>query len=879
VKKINARMEGEIMIHLSNARARMLSSAAAILAASSTGAYAQDTASAAEEGDVIVVTGQALANKRAIDAKREAIGIIDAVAADDIGNLPDFNAGDALRRVTGVNVLTYQGEPRFITIRGLNADYINSTVDGFQVASPDPSGRKLFTEVLPSSLAGRIEVQKTGAPDLDGHAVAGAINFVSRDLKSLGGSSVIVTARAGKYFQPGNVGGDTFSGQADIIAGTSFGADDQFELVVSGAYWKRGLWVPQIESGGQRYFFNTDGTRNSTPYAGNGIGVPQERRWYIYDNDRTRFGGSGQLKWDAGNGIVSTLNGYYYNQKELSDRYETTAQAQGSTRVVNQTPTSGRLTNVNQLAQLGQFEFERQMFGVNLTNVFEVSDNSRFNLALGWSGAKLSNPQRWDIFQRSGLAFDYDDSGAFPVWSAVDPTVNVASTYPLLRHREEREAMDANLYEVRLDYEYGDASDGFSAKAGFKFVQNDRDVTFTRTDFTGLTYRLDTVLSSLQRCPFGCTGNDYFYIDPASADSAFNAVRSSATATLDQAATFGGTYGIKEDVYGGYLLGRYVTDSVSLVGGLRYEKTDISSNGFRRINGATTPVTGGAEYGHWLPSLTFVYNASPDIKLRAAYARTIGRPRFADAATRGEVLSDTGTQATLTRSNPDLRPRQSDGFDISGEWYIDGGAGILNVGLFYKRIKGEIFTYGALEDVVINGVSRNVLVTQARNSPNPVKVKGIEIGLTKQIPFAPGFSVSANATLLDVDFPVTLGDLSVINAPGLPEQANRLFNVSLLYDKGPLHGRIAWNHTGVLWDTRFSNFTNANEFYRNRFQPTINTIDLQVRYDVSDAFSITLEAQNITDEGLGQNIGRDQEFRLATIDYAPAVLIGASIKF
>lgn len=869
------------MIRIFHARTRLLATAALAAVTISTAAHAQEGQGASEEpaADEIVVTGQALANKRAIDAKRNSIAIVDAVAADDIGNLPDFNAGDALRRVTGVNVLTYQGEPRFITIRGLNADYINSTVDGFQVASPDPDGRKLFTEVLPSSLAGRIEVQKTGAPNLDGHAVAGAINFVSRDLRSLGGSSVIVTGRAGSYFQPSNVGGNTFSGQVDVIAGTSFGAEDQFELIVSGAYWKRGLWVPQIESGGQRYFFNANGTRNTTPYAGNGIGVPQERRWYIYDNDRTRFGGSGQLKWDTGIGMVSTLNGYYYNQKELSDRYETTAQAQGGTLVLNQTPTTGRLTNVTQLAQLGQFEFERQMFGVNLTNKIELSDTSRFDVAVGWSGAKLRNPQRWDIFQRTGLAFDYNDSGAFPVWSAVDPTVNDASTYPLLRHREEEQALTANLYEVRMDYEYGDAEAGFSAKAGFKFVHNERSVSFTRTDFTGPTYRLNTVLSSLERCPFGCTGNDYFYIDPTAADTAFNGVRGSATATLDQAATFGGTYGLKEDVIGGYVMGRYVSDSVAFVAGVRYETTDISSTGFRRVNGVYTPVVGTADYRHWLPSATLVYNVTPDIKLRAAYARTIGRPRFGDEATRGEVLSDTGTQATLTRSNPDLRPRVSDGFDISGEWYLDGGAGILNVGVFYKRIKGEIFTYGALEDLVINGVTRSVLVTQARNSVNPVTVKGIEIGFTKQVPFLPGFSVSANATILDVDFPVTLGDLTVINAPGLPEQANRLFNVSLLYDKGPLHARIAWNHTGVLWDTRFSNFTNANEFYRNRFQPKINTIDLQVRYDVSDAISVTVEAQNITDEGLGQNIGRDQEFRLATIDYAPAVMIGASVKF
>lgn len=139
------------MIRSFHKRARLVSTVAIMLSLASQPAWAQQSPDAESDGE-IVVTGQALANKRAIDAKRDAIAIVDAVAADDIGNLPDFNAGDALRRVTGVNVLTYQGEPRFITIRGLNADYINSTVDGFQVASPDPGGRKLFTEVLPRAL-------------------------------------------------------------------------------------------------------------------------------------------------------------------------------------------------------------------------------------------------------------------------------------------------------------------------------------------------------------------------------------------------------------------------------------------------------------------------------------------------------------------------------------------------------------------------------------------------------------------------------------------------------------------------------------------------------------------------------------------------------
>jgi TonB-dependent receptor len=831
--------------------------------------------------DEIVVTGQALANARAIDVKRSSIRIIDAVAADDIGNLPDFNAGDALKRVTGVNVLTYQGEPRFITIRAFNADYITSTIDGFQIASPDPDGRKLFTEVLPSSLAGRIEVLKTGAPDVDGHAVGGYIDFISRDIKALSGSPLIITGRGGAYFQPTKDGGDAFSGEADFITGAQFGSDNEFTLVATGSIWNRGLWVPQIESGGQRFFYNADGTRNAVPYAGNGIGVPTERRWYIYDNDRTRFGGNTRLSWEASDAFETTLGAYYYRQNETSDRYETTAQVQTGARVTNQSATAGTLSNVNQLVQLGQFNFTREVFGANIDNEIKLGDRSKLTVATGWSAATLENPQIVDIFQRNGLTFSYDESGGFPIFTAADPTVLNAATYPNLRHREERQSLTSDLYELRADYELGaNDQEGFGFKAGAKFVRSDRDVRFTRTDFTGLTYNLSSVLSDRVRCPFGCAGNgDYFTIDQPTSDRAFEAARGTARTTLDQAATFGGTYGLREDIAAGYVLGRYVGGGLSAIAGVRYEATDITSNGFRRSGTVYSPLTGASDYGHWLPSATFAYEATSDFKLRGAYARTIGRPRFGDEATRGEVLNDTGSQPTLSRSNPNLRPRLSDNFDLGAEYYLDGGNGILSVGLFHKRIKGEIFTFGQIETVSINGVDRSVLVTQARNSERDAKVSGIEIGLVKQIDFLPGFSIAANATFLDVDWPVTLADGIVIKAKGLPEQASEIYNLSLLYDRGPLHGRIAWNHTGELWDTRFSNFTNANEFYRNRYQPAIDQIDLQLRYDVSKKFSLTIEAQNITDEGLRQTIGRDQEFTLAIIDYAPAVLVGASYRF
>ena len=67
-------------------------------------AYGQDAAGGS--GNDIVVTGLRASNERAVAIKRDALRITDTVSATEIGQLPDFNAGDALKRVTGVNTLT-----------------------------------------------------------------------------------------------------------------------------------------------------------------------------------------------------------------------------------------------------------------------------------------------------------------------------------------------------------------------------------------------------------------------------------------------------------------------------------------------------------------------------------------------------------------------------------------------------------------------------------------------------------------------------------------------------------------------------------------------------------------------------------------------------
>lgn len=64
------------------------------------------------------------------------MGITNVVSADQVGKFPDSNIGDALKRISGINVQYDQGEARFGQVRGTSADLSSVTINGNRVPLP-----------------------------------------------------------------------------------------------------------------------------------------------------------------------------------------------------------------------------------------------------------------------------------------------------------------------------------------------------------------------------------------------------------------------------------------------------------------------------------------------------------------------------------------------------------------------------------------------------------------------------------------------------------------------------------------------------------------------------------------------------------------------
>ena len=103
-----------------------------------------------------------------------------AVSADQVGKFPDSNIGDALKRINGINVQYDQGEARFGQVRGTSADLSSVTINGNRLPSAEGDTRNVQLDLIPADMVQTIEVNKVVTSDMDGDAIGGSINLVTK---------------------------------------------------------------------------------------------------------------------------------------------------------------------------------------------------------------------------------------------------------------------------------------------------------------------------------------------------------------------------------------------------------------------------------------------------------------------------------------------------------------------------------------------------------------------------------------------------------------------------------------------------------------------------------------------------------------------------
>lgn len=258
-----------------------------------------------------------------------------------------------------------------------------------------------------------------------------------------------------------------------------------------------------------------------------------------------------------------------------------------------------------------------------------------------------------------------------------------------------------------------------------------------------------------------------------------------------------------EEISAGFLRAdaRLFNNRLWLVGGVRYERTadegwgplnspdaiyrkDANGNLARDANGRLIRVTTDAlataklqykeravhvksAYGDFYPSLNSSLSVTPNILMRGAYARTIGRPALSQILPGATVtdLSSASENRVISANNIGLKPWAADNWDLSLEAYNVKGA-VASVSLFRKDISNFFtmvsrpVTPGDLDRLGLSNEYAGYDLVTSANSSDAASITGYEWSWKQSLrPFAiipdwaKGMEFYMNATRLEISGP------------------------------------------------------------------------------------------------------------------------------
>lgn len=880
-------------------RSHVLGAASALALQAAAGAVWAQAPAERSAVEAVVVTGYRYQNSQSIKLKQDTATIADFLAADEIGQQPDYNIADSIRRAPGVQTVFDEDEGRYVAVRGLNPDYTIGSFDGLTIASSERSNRRINLEAVPSAAIRRVGIYKARTPNLEGNAIGGSIELATRSAFDATGpyfvGSVFLgqgdsTAVPGKGFNRDSDDGVNY--RAEATFSTTFGPDNQFGLLVSGLFNRK-------RRDQERYTPNG----YPDPATTGGLEIPNEFLWSSYPNTVDRYGGQVRLDWRPNDRFDATASYVYYAQDDNELRHSQAFARAGVTTVTGTQTAS--VSQASGYIRINDFPIKKPLTVAQVSARYRPDERNTFSVQAGYSEASFletSNEVRFNLPSSTANAFTYDRNGGNPTLTFANAaSVNNPANYAFAYYRPYQDDSDEYVKEGRADWSHNAerGAEGFGFSVGVKGRETVRDNDRYQFDYSGTAVGAGLTLADFDVAmpytgPFGVA--PFQFIDLEAFQTFFRA-NPSRFPLNERATRLNGLlsdYVVTETVGAAYGALHHAGARHKLVVGGRFESTETEIRRVASLTQASAlavpartveeilPVPSAttrqfivradsdAQYDHFLPSVLLTYDLTDTVRLRASYAKAIGRPNLIDLAA-NETVSTTGVP-TINRGNPDLKPRESDNFDLQLDWAFDGANGLFSVGVFSKEISDDIFRASSTE--VIDGVTYTI------NQPENVssaKVQGLEFSLVKnELGFLPirGFGASANVTFYKTKTDIVMANGTKRPLDQLLQQADRVANVALFYDRGPFNARITYAYIGPQYVSIST--TAARD---DQYESALSQLDLQARYRLSDRWQVVAEARNVTDQhretytGTDLNLARDLNY------YGRQFSVGATFRY
>jgi len=833
---------------------------------------------AAMATDEITVIGFRLQQAQSLQSKKAASVIKDTVTADDAGKLPDQNAAEALARLPGLSITNDQGEGRYVTVRGVDPSLNNVTLDGQIIGAPEADTRSVSLDTVPANLLSRLEVVKSVTPDMDANAIGGSINIITPSaFDDPDGRFISITGEYGYY----DLGEENPFGAA-VAYGQTFGADDQWGIVLSASYSDREYTSENLQGG--------------DPWEEEGdFLVPDEFVLRDYSIERERTGFVANLDFRPNDNMQFYFRNLYNEFKDTELQPETVFDYRNGD-LTDQTPTSGTFSEGEASREVQAREETQSILSSTLGAVLRSGDWT-FEPSLTFGNAEQDTPSDigW-VFEYEDVApMTYDTSRRLFNVEAPDEVYD-DTLFSFEEHfrggQQVEEDLAIGMFDVQRDF-LGGENPGF-IKIGAKYLDREKTSDQNITVYDGLD-DLDLLLSDVS-----IPGRPDFYSSEggrrfgpkvnATAANRFFAENQAAFEVNDAdtiAESFGVDFTVKEEITAGYFMGSVDVGRATIVGGIRVEHTSADFDAFDiqfvdgEIEGEPTPVTGSKSYTNWLPGIQTRVAVQDNLIFRAAWTNTIGRPPSFETNAPFRIFdteeidpdNDPGVfEGTIEAGNPDLDALESANFDLALEWYTESG-GVMSVGLFYKDVDNPIYeTVNVLEEEEFEGRFYEELeFVQPQNAVSG-EIAGIELNLQQQFRMLPspfdGLGVAVTYTYSDAE-------AEGFGRNDLPffRQSDHVGNAALFYERSGFELRLAYSYRSEYLEAIV--FDDPSQ---DLYVDTHGQLDLKTSYAFTDYLTAFLSFQNLTDEPLRYYSG--DESRVAENEiYGWNAMAGVQLQF
>ncbi len=825
-------------------------------------------------GDV-VVTSVMQGQHRALNSQKNALNMVDVISSDQAGKYPDQNIGDALKRISGINVQYDQGEARFGQVRGTPAEMSSVTINGDRVPSAEGEARSVQLDLIPTDMIQTIEVNKVVTADMEADAIGGSINLITKNSPS----RRVINATVG-------TGYDMVSSKPQLNLGATYGdkVSDKFGYILSASYQNNPIGSDNTE-------FEWDVDDDGNAY----IKEMQIRQYYV---QRERQSYSAAFNWNINPNNKIDFKGIYNRRNDWENRYKTKVKLKDDGTLKELAVETKGGTEDEKYGRLEQQTTMNFMLGgehlmgklkLDWGATFSAASEDRPNESYIAFADEDTNPQ---------LTVNYDDkrqpyienAGDYLTLDAMMSGKSASEQADLLdelsRSQQEIQEYDYSA-KVNMQYALSTGAYATTLKFGGKYTAKEKSVDVYSDEykkaFVSDAAKEAYVTSALANTTnvdrdgfmagevynFGRTFITREFMGNTNFNDANIFDQSKDTRKISEQAE---NYEAKENVAAGYIrVDQQLGKDLAMVVGVRVENTAIENSGWVYIDetGEISPSEEvSSSYTNVLPSLLVKWDANRDLKVRASYTQTIARPKYSDLV--NKVVTD-GTDE-IKIGNPDLNASLSHNVDLSADYYFKS-LGLVRAGVFYKRINDFIVDQ-TINDYDYQGETYDDFKMPV-NAGNADLI-GAEIAFSRDFGFIDpalkcvGFSGTYTYTYTDATLAAIEGrEGEKMSLPGSPENTA---NASIYFEKWGLTARLSYNYASSFIDEL------GDTAFEDRYYDSAQYLDLNLNYSFKKHYNVYADVTNMLNQPLRYYQGTVDQ-TMQSEYYGPRFNLGLKVNF